>query len=198
MVKRKLRLTLTEDVGLWFAGDHHFLHFNILKYDKAGFGSVEEMKEQMIANHNDMVGEKDIVFFLGDLIFPVKRASARDILGRLSGRKFLILGNHDQLIERHRDLQGYFEDIFTYLELQVQDVDGDVSRIVLCHSPILEWVGCHKGTWHLHGHTHGNEKPWYQPQFRIQNVGVMLNDYSPWSYYRLKEIMDGREILNHH
>jgi calcineurin-like phosphoesterase family protein len=78
----------------WFTSDTHFGHKNILEYEKDArpFDTVEEMNERLIANWNDTVRPKDIVFHLGDFAFGAVNVAIAD---RLNGHKRLVMGNHD-------------------------------------------------------------------------------------------------------
>lgn len=81
---------------LWVIGDTHFNHTNIIKYTNRPFRSVEEMNETIINNWNRVVGDEDLVIHLGDFGFFWKEEQAKEFADRLSGRKILILGNHDR------------------------------------------------------------------------------------------------------
>src|SRR5580698_1315212 len=78
----------------WFTSDTHFGHKNILDYEKEArpFNTVEGMNEQLIANWNETVNKKDIVFHLGDFAFGAVNVAIAD---RLHGNKRLVMGNHD-------------------------------------------------------------------------------------------------------
>lgn len=51
---------------IYFTSDHHFWHENIISYCKRPFASVEEMNEKMVQYWNDVVKDKDEVYYLGD------------------------------------------------------------------------------------------------------------------------------------
>lgn len=52
------------------------------------------MNEGLIANWNSVVKDDDIVFDLGDFAFA-PNSKWKEILGRLRGKHYLILGNHE-------------------------------------------------------------------------------------------------------
>lgn len=58
------------------------------------FGSLEEMNEQLIENHNSVVAPLDHVIILGDVVMG-KRGESLPLIERMNGRKTLVLGNHD-------------------------------------------------------------------------------------------------------
>lgn len=77
-----------------FTSDPHYYHQKIIEYCNRPFETWEEMNEKMIKNYNDRIGSNDRVLWLGDtLMGGVKKGI--DILSRLNGKKFLVLGNHD-------------------------------------------------------------------------------------------------------
>ena len=51
---------------IWFSSDHHFGHANIIKYASRPFDSVEAMDTELIRRWNEVVGERDTVYYLGD------------------------------------------------------------------------------------------------------------------------------------
>lgn len=84
-----------EDVGsgVFFTSDLHFRHGNIIKYCNRPFETVQEQTEKLIENWNKTVPDTATVFILGDFAFATKNQQ-RTILQRLTGKKYLILGNH--------------------------------------------------------------------------------------------------------
>ena len=80
--------------GIFFTSDTHWGHLNILKFCNRPWPTVEEMDEALINNWNSVVGEHDIVFHLGDFAFA-PNSKWKEILGRLNGIHYLILGNHE-------------------------------------------------------------------------------------------------------
>lgn len=49
---------------IFFTGDTHFNHFNIMKYCKRPFNSVKEMNETIIKRWNEKVKHTDIMYHL--------------------------------------------------------------------------------------------------------------------------------------
>jgi len=83
---------------IFFSSDHHFFHHNIIEYCDRPFGDINTMKNNIINNHNKMVGKNDIIYVLGDIgiINKAKFFKLKPLLDRMNGRKHLILGNHDE------------------------------------------------------------------------------------------------------
>lgn len=78
---------------IFLIGDHHFYHFNLINYTRTEFADINEMNSFIIKKHNEIVNPEDIVIFLGD--FSFKKANIKEILDKMNGHKYLILGNHD-------------------------------------------------------------------------------------------------------
>ena len=82
---------------VFFTSDTHFYHHNILKFEPETrpFGTVEEMNEEIVKRWNSIVGPRDHVWHLGDVLFGT--ADNIKIISRLNGTKHLVMGNHDEL-----------------------------------------------------------------------------------------------------
>ena len=146
---------------IFFTGDTHFGHKNILKYTDRGkhFTTVQEMDEYLINEWNSQVSEGDIVYHLGDFYMghPDKIS---EVISQLNGEIHLIRGNHDKF---HPIYNKLFASISPYKILRVND-----DRIVLFHYPITDWDGKYRGAYHFFGHTHGR----IVPNNRSIDVGV--------------------------
>jgi calcineurin-like phosphoesterase family protein len=160
----------------WFTSDQHLGHRNIIKYCNRPFSSVEEMDERIIVLWQSIVMPEDIVYVLGDFSFHEPSKTTK-ILSRLPGHKVLIKGNHDNK-KRLNKIRGWGS-IKDYHELKFGE-----TRVVLCHYPIQEWRAKGKGSFHLHGHSHGRQSP----NMRRLDVGV-----DSWDFYPLCE----QEIILH-
>ena len=80
---------------IYFTGDQHFGHANIIKHCNRPFDTVSEMDEYLLAEWNNRVTTNDTVYILGDRFFR-NAVSASDYLCKLHGKKHLIKGNHDK------------------------------------------------------------------------------------------------------
>ena len=132
------------------------------------------MNTVLTNNWNSIVGNDDVVYCIGDFGFsdPGKYAS------RLTGKKILILGNHD----RQSQCNGHFEEICNYKQIEI-----DGRLVHLKHYPYKSNVGEHDnkfidrmldndGNWLIHGHVH-NSKP--KIVNKSINVGVEWWNYTP-------------------
>jgi len=164
---------------IWFTGDTHFGHANIIKYCKRPFKHVDEMDEKIITNWNSVVQAGDEVYHLGDFAFHHPQKAAY-YASRLKGKKYLIRGNHDHN-RICRELVNYFEWIKDVHLLKI-----DQSLIWLSHYAHLIWPQKHYGVWHLFGHSHGmlNKD---QKEVNSYDVGVDCHYFQPVSYDWLRK-----------
>ena len=87
----------------FYISDLHLGHKNILKYDNRPWKTIEDMTIGVINNWNKVVSQKDDVYILGDFAFQNSYMTPfliTDVLSRLNGKKYLILGNHDTWINK--------------------------------------------------------------------------------------------------
>ena len=175
---------------VWFTSDIHFGHKNILKFCKRPFATVEEMDETLIRRWQETVEPGDAVYVVGDFSF-YRAPKTNDILKQLPGQKFLIKGNHDHSKALKKTLGWTW--VRDYYELKVEG-----QLIVLCHYAFEVWRDSHKGSWHLHGHSHGTIKP----RGLRMDVGVDHIGYEPGlvCFEEVEIYMERRavHIVDHH
>jgi calcineurin-like phosphoesterase family protein len=126
---------------LFLISDTHFGHKKILEFEKESriFSSIEEHDEALISNWNRVVGKKDVIWHLGDVLFG---ASSFSVLPRLNGIKRLILGNHDsypssRYLEFFNSLHG----------------SAEIRDYLLTHIPVHE-SQFRRAKGNIHGHLH--------------------------------------------
>lgn len=178
------------DTNVFFTSDPHFYHNSILKYGRGeSFSNVEEMNEKLISNWNEVVPKDGIVFVLGDFALCSK-TKIHEILDRLNGKIYLILGNHDD--------KSYFKHpkvvfVDNYLRIKIEDND-----IILSHYPFRSWEKRQYGAWNLHGHCHNtlDQDGSKQMDCCVENG----KRYKPFSYFEIKEFMKDKVNLkvDHH
>jgi calcineurin-like phosphoesterase family protein len=151
--------------SIWITADTHFQHANILRYCERPFATIQEHDAQLIANWNDCVGPKDIVFHLGDFGFKSQEENAK-ICAQLNGEKYWVMGNHD----KGHPFKLHAHDVI-YLAVGEQE-------FVLCHYALRTWHRAHHGSVHLYGHSH-NSLP-EDPGARSMDVGVDSRARHPW------------------
>ncbi len=156
----------------FFTSDLHFFHANVINFCQRPFGSVEHMNEHMIEKWNNIVGDKDHIWMLGDFSFG-KYEQTEEVLNSLKGIKHLIVGNHDRKGRSDKlfnhDWEKWFVSKNDYLCLKV-----DGHKLVLCHFPFYSWE---RGYINLHGHLHNLKG--YKNKYRQYDVGVDANNYCP-------------------
>lgn len=143
-------------VKKFYIADTHFLHARLLSMQPRAFGSIEEHDENIISNWNSVVGDKDIVYHLGDFAFQlgVQADRVRWYFSRLKGRKHLIIGNHD--LDEHGNLHPTIASLDWEETPQFMKFTKDGGKkLILCHYAIREWQGFHSGAYHFFGHSHG-------------------------------------------
>lgn len=186
-----IQFRFTEDDRLFFTSDTHFFHNNIIRFCNRPFKDVNEMNDKLVENWNSVVGEKDIVFHLGDFCWG-GAGNWTDILDRLNGKIYLILGNHDI-----KNLENSIVKRFTYVTNQMQIRVGE-RHIYLNHYPFLCYGGAYRDVIQLFGHVHsgtnnkiGKDEERLKYLFPLQyDVGVDNNDYTPISYKKVMEIIE--------
>ena len=187
--------------GVFFTSDLHFRHGNIIKYCNRPFETVQEQTEKLIENWNKTVPDTATVFILGDFAFASKN-QWRGILNQLTGKKYLILGNHD----RPNDIpEEMFEGICDIAQISVKISDGYWETFILSHRPKACWEGSDNGVKHLFGHVHSGPKCEETNDIKIikmleflpmLDVGVDNNDYKPISVIEVLEKIS--EKVNEH
>jgi len=195
----KIRQEFDKD-KLFFTSDTHFYHTNIIKYCDRPYPNAQEMNEDMIKRWNAVVPKDGIVFHLGDVSLTAKNQPLGDLLKKLNGTIYLIIGNHENDALANDWIKGRWEKICDVAEIHVKDeeiTDGE-QHIVMCHYPMIVWNGSHKGSWQLFGHVHGglSNKGKILHPVTSMDVGVDSHDFAPISYQQVKEQIT-RQAMGH-
>lgn len=172
-----------------FTSDTHFNHANIIDFCSRPFKNVNEMNETLITNWNHVVGVDDIVFHLGDFCLGGS-AEWTNVLNRLNGKIYLIVGNHDM-----KNLRQSYYDRFEEIVMQKHTEIGK-QNIYLNHCPFLCYGGAYKNTWQLFGHVHTSKNNTGKDASRLNmlfptqyDVGVDNNNFTPVSFDQVKAII---------
>jgi len=159
--------------NVYFIGDTHFDHKNIIKYTHRPFASVTEMNNTIKNNWNSTVGNNEKVYFLGDWAFGRGHKPAKYWQGQLKGVISSIRGSHD---------------------LDAKDMSFENTRVLhangynflLVHNPEdrnPDWRD-----WIIHGHVHNNNMdkyPFINGERKTINVSAELINYTPISLNHL-------------
>ena len=178
---------------IFYIGDPHFFHNNIIKYDARPFTNYQVMNEVLIQRWNSVVTDEDTVYILGDVSWSTSDEENRKILNSLKGHKILVKGNHDKYMMKVRDC---FDRIVDYYE-----INDNGTQVILFHYPILFWNNQFHDSVHLYAHVHNSHqcnimescmkdiRALQDLPMRAYNVGCML----PWMDYTprtLQQIID--------
>jgi len=191
---------------LWFSSDTHYSHANILHHCNRSFLHIYEHDEVLIDNHNSVVDKDDDYFFLGDFAYRCSPERVSEVINKLNGHIYIILGNHDkpliQAVKRGLltnvlnngkltifGLSAILEDSTISISKMI-NVDGQL--IFLSHYGVRSWPSSFRGkSWHLYGHSHNNLEPHYKSfDIGIDTFSETHKRFFPWSYEEIKERMD--------
>lgn len=164
--------------NIFFTADEHYGHTNIIRYCQRPFRDVNEMDNELIKRHNEVVGVDDIVYHLGDFTILKNKEKAEKYIKRLNGYHFFIKGSHDYWLKDRQDIDKILE----------LEIDG-FPLIVLCHYAMRVWSRSHYNSWQLYGHSHGK----LAGCGKQMDVGVDTNNFYPYSLKEIKQLIDKKE-----
>ena len=159
----------------WIISDTHFFHENIGRY----CNRPKNWQDLIIKNWNDLVSPDETVLHLGD--FALGNKGNFDLLtGMLSGRLFLIQGNHDRISKSYCETHGV-----TLIKNSLNVQISDQMKLIFSHRPI---VPLEDGWINLHGHIHNVPPPPEGSNLGPNhiNMSVEVREYRPW---RLGDIL---------
>lgn len=104
-----------------------------------------------------------------------------------------MLGNHDKGLRKDRSFLEQWIWSKELAEIKVGD-----QKVVLCHYALLTWNGSYRGSWALHGHSHGSLRE--DPHALRTDVGVDCWSYTPVSFEALQQHMARKDYkpIDHH
>jgi calcineurin-like phosphoesterase family protein len=163
---------------IYFISDTHFSHANILNFKNydgtllrgARFANVDEMNEYMIVEWNKIIRPQDKVYHLGDVCFG--NSIRQQIVSRLTGKKRLIPGNHDNI--KNNELMKHFDKAGIWRIFKEHN-------FTCSHIPLREDSLREKTEFNVHGHLHQNvvKDQWGNPDVHYINVCVEKTDFRP-------------------
>lgn len=171
----------------YYISDCHFGHKNVLIFDQRPFADIEEMDQAMIENWNQKVGKDDEVYILGDFQYRSDKGPVW-YLQKLNGKKYLVIGNHDEKTLKYPGALDYFEKMD-----KMMHVEDNGKHICLCHFPICEWNGYYRNSYHLYGHIHARLSDTclvMRSRKNAYNAAACINNYTPST---LEEIIQNNE-----
>ena len=167
-------------MSVWFFGDPHFDHENILWYCNRPFPNVVSMNETIIERYFQRVRKGDTVYFLGDMSFGRGSHPARYWLSELQrneswARFYYIKGSHDNKI-RETSIGLDCVDVSQSKVISVEGKKIGTHQVLLIHDPNQapsNWDG-----WVIHGHNHN-----YAPRIDLErkriNVSLDVTNFQP-------------------
>ena len=168
---------------IFFISDLHLGHARIIEWSSARshYTTVEEHDEDLVKRWNSVVTKRDVVWVLGDVVFP--RTSMK-YLAELNGMKSLVLGNHDK--GKLKDLKQYFS--------RVEGAVGFKDNTVLTHIPVhTSQVGrLERWSANIHGHMH--EDSLDDP--RYYNVSADVINLRPKPYTEILEELKEKGVYD--
>jgi calcineurin-like phosphoesterase family protein len=204
-----MKVILQKGQKLYFTSDTHYNHSNLCsattqwessRGKTRKFPSLDMMNTTIVNNINEVVGQDDILFHLGDWSFGGFER-IEEFRNRINCKNIhLVLGNHDHHIQKNRnDIQSIFQSVHQYIpslgvrrQSITQPEKMDKYSFVLFHFPIASWDGMGDGVIHIHGHTH--LPPHLRVNGRAIDVGMDGNRMYPISMDEILGIMEGRPV----
>lgn len=185
----------------YYIADLHIGHANVISYDNRPFADVDEMNQALVNNWNSVVTDDDTVYVLGDFIWG-KEYLWEPWLKQLSGKKNLILGNHDPHGGFSKSIRKHFHEVTNLLEIK-----DSGYHVIMCHYAIpFHRADYATNCYMLYGHVHNTREYDYLVKLRRSiiannenkactqgnfiNVGCMM----PWMNYTprtIEEIITG-------
>lgn len=175
----------------FFTSDLHFNHKNIVRFTSRDMYTTQEDHDMWLTQlWNSQVKTGDLVYHLGDFSFSHSPYTLRQILARLNGSKVMIVGNHDdyRALVSLQGLHGIAK-VVHYDEVVIRD-----KKAMLFHYPIGSWKNQKHGSYHLHGHCHGN---YTQTRGRMLDVGLdnAIGQFGKAKFFTESEIYDYMEAI---
>ena len=147
---------------IYVCSDWHLFHDKDFIYKPRGYNSAEEMTQDIIKRHNEVVKPDDIVYILGDCVVgspPIGEHA--QLLRQFNGKKYLAFGNHDtdNKIKLYKE-QNIFEDIQFGYRINYKHIE-----FILTHYPTLvDNYDDPKPIYNIHGHTHASARMGNMPK----------------------------------
>lgn len=137
--------------------------YHLLKKLNPNKALKEDITEDIIRNHNDVVSPNDWFIFLGDISeyenydSKEKIIQIKKCIARLNGKKIIVLGNNDS---KDKNVYTSFKNGFLYCREKIEWRD-----YVFTHDPI--YIGPDKIN--FHGHIHGSRNYWIKGGNKLDN-----------------------------
>jgi len=189
--------------NIYFTADLHFNHRNIIRLCNRNFAltddevsdestkpsneSVQKMNAELICRLNESVDYQDRLYLLGDIGYFKNRNDLAFWLSQIHCKNVGVLyGNHDN--------ESLLDDWCTYAGWnQLSPIHEETilgHHVVMSHYPMSSWNHMFRGSYNLHGHTHGK----HTPGGRQYDVGVDNNNWNPVPMQGVVDMLEVEEI----
>lgn len=165
----------------FFIADTHFGDSNIIRYENRPFASAQEMDVVIMNKWNEVVSDEDTVYVVGDFSAHCDMQKDREILGKLNGKKILIMGNHDM----HRTTQEWRE--LGFLECSLWPIVYQ-GFFLLSHEPL--YINSNMPYANIYGHVHGNAS-YKDASPQSVCISVERIDYQPIALDEIRRRIEG-------
>lgn len=174
---------------LFLTGNLQFGRPSAIKQFKRPFSSVGEMDETLVQNWNSVVGEKDVVYVLGN--FAWDPTTAEEMLNKLNGLIVILPGEIDEpLIELSE------KGIMPSNSKLIEPIFSSYSdKLTVAYWPLMEWPNKKDGHYLFFGYP--NQKYKTDHKKKMVNVACDFWGFKPQSLEAIMELfndIDSTEI----
>jgi len=155
-----LKINKDEINDYFVSSDHHYGHYNVIKYCNRPFNYIQEMEYNLTKNWNDTLSTKSNLIYNGDFLMNPKYYK---ILLELNFNKiYFILGNHDNKNKLQKLIDEYNLNIEIFKNLTIE---FDNKQYFFTHFP----YNCSDLVPSIIGHVHY--------KYKKLNIGDTINGY---------------------
>ena len=177
---------------IYFTADLHYKHDKEFIWKKRGFSSIEEHDEKLLYELNNLT-ELDTLYILGDVSFGKDALkNSLELLSTLRCMTYVIRGNHDKKLFNVKPKMG----LVRFVDSHILEETICGQKMVLSHYPLVSWHQSHYGSWHIHGHVHGQKLPIVG---KMLDVAPTAEFFGPYSFYdvekKMKELPDNWDLI---
>lgn len=174
----------------FFSSDWHLFHKGVTEKCGRPWEDEYNVAHIVASQRKRATSSKDITYHLGDFAFSGDYGLVRQVAMAFRGRLMLIPGNHD----KQGMLQKLADESHGKIVLLPSYVEIKLRRKLICmlHFPMEVWNRSHYGSFHLHGHCHGNMDQ--SGKGKRLDVGIDAN--KNWSMFSTSEIFDYMETVD--
>jgi len=176
--------------NVWFVGDLHLGHANIIRYCNRPFASIEEHDTVLLAQWREYVKPNDVMFHVGDLALGRPEKLLPKIAELTGNLVYLLGGNHDERALKKLENAGSLPEHVRVLRMhrdQPFELRFGAHRVVLTHHPLDELP---EGVaLNVHGHCHGKSR-----RSRTTHLDVSWDVFRrPLRWQEIRDIIEGKE-----